>query len=88
MKEKIRAYIKQGIAQEVQFTDDDNIFELGLVNSLFALQLVLFLEKTFSIKINNEDLDIMNFSSINRLNTFTKQKLVKSQPQKKSLSDK
>lgn len=44
---------------------DDNLFESGIVNSLFAVQLVTFLEKTFAIEIGMDDLDIENFKSLN-----------------------
>jgi acyl carrier protein len=67
MKEKINAFVRQRIGDEIVLTDEDNIFELGLVNSLFALQLVMFLENEFSIQVNNEDLDIANFSSLKNL---------------------
>jgi methoxymalonate biosynthesis acyl carrier protein len=47
--------------------DDDNIFKTKAVNSLFAMQLVLFVEKEFGIQVENEDLEISNFESINAL---------------------
>ena len=34
---------------------DSNIFEIGIINSLFAIQLVRFLEKTFDIKFEMDD---------------------------------
>ena len=47
--------------------DDDQIFASGFVNSMFAMQLVLFLEKNFKIAIGNEDLELKNFQSINAM---------------------
>jgi len=44
--------------------DDDDIFALGFVSSVVAIQLVLFLEKEFGVKVENEDLDLDNFRSI------------------------
>jgi len=44
--------------------EDDDIFALGLVNSMFALQLVLFVEQRFGLVIENEDLEIDNFRSV------------------------
>lgn len=49
---------------------DEEIFSSGLVNSLFAIQLVLFLEKEFQIKIENKDLDLKNFMTINAIGQF------------------
>jgi methoxymalonate biosynthesis acyl carrier protein len=44
--------------------DDDDIFALGFISSVVAVQLVLFLEKEFGVKVENEDLDLDNFRSI------------------------
>jgi methoxymalonate biosynthesis acyl carrier protein len=43
---------------------DEDIFALGFVNSLLAMQLVAFVEKEFGIKVEDEDLDLDNFRSI------------------------
>jgi acyl carrier protein len=43
---------------------EEDIFALGFVNSLLAMQLVAFVEKEFGIKVEDEDLDLDNFRSI------------------------
>jgi methoxymalonate biosynthesis acyl carrier protein len=53
---------------------DQDIFALGFVNSLFALQIVLFVEKEFGVHVDNEDLDLGNFRSINALAGFVARK--------------
>lgn len=55
--------------------DDDNIFELGLVNSLFAVQLVNFIEQEFDVIIDNDDLDIQNFRSVSAISALINSKL-------------
>ena len=50
--------------------DDDNLFESGIVNSLFAVQLLTFIEKTFRIEVGVEDLDIDNFKSVDAAARF------------------
>jgi len=50
-----------------KITEETNIFESGFVNSLFAMQLVTFLEKEFDILIDNEELDLENFKNINAI---------------------
>ncbi|MDQ3913979.1 MAG: acyl carrier protein [Actinomycetota bacterium] len=47
--------------------DDDDIFATGFVNSLFALELVTFVEGTFGITIESEDLDLDNFRTVSRI---------------------
>ena len=55
--------------------DDDNIFESGLVNSLFAMQLVSFIEEEFEISIENEELDLDNFKDVNSIAALVSSKL-------------
>ena len=43
---------------------DEDIFALGFVNSLLAMQLVAFVEKEFGIEVADADLDLDNFRSI------------------------
>jgi methoxymalonate biosynthesis acyl carrier protein len=43
---------------------EEDIFALGFVNSLLAMQLVAFVEKEFGIQVADEDLDLDNFRSI------------------------
>lgn len=50
--------------------DDDDLFESGLVNSLFAVQWMTFIEKTFQMEIGVDDLDIQNFKSLNAATAF------------------
>lgn len=50
--------------------DDDNLFESGFVNSLFAVQWMTFIEKTFHLEIGVDDLDIENFKSLNAATAF------------------
>ncbi len=53
---------------------DDHLFESGLVNSLFAVQLMTFLEKKFVIEIGIDDLDMENFKSVNATTAFVMRK--------------
>ncbi len=65
-KTRIRAYLSRAAGDRV-IKDDDDIFAQGFVNSLFAMELVLFVEKEFGIAIGNEDLDIAHFRSVNAI---------------------
>jgi methoxymalonate biosynthesis acyl carrier protein len=50
-----------------ELADEEEIFSLSFVNSLFATQLVLFVEKEFAVTIDDEDLEMENFRSVNSL---------------------
>lgn len=47
---------------------------MGFVNSLFAMKLVTFLEQNFGFQLDNEDLDIANFSTVNRIVSLIEKK--------------
>ncbi|WP_434627444.1 acyl carrier protein [Chromobacterium sp. CV08] len=58
------------LAGQQDLDESVNIFETGLVNSLAVIQLISFLEKNFRIKVEIDDLDLANFSSIQAICGF------------------
>lgn len=73
METKINAYLTRFLPGITLGLDDD-IFSFGFVNSMFALQLVTFLERDFEIEIENEDLELDNFRSIGAMRRFVERK--------------
>jgi acyl carrier protein len=74
---EIREAVRNFIVRSVNLnglSDDDNLFESGIVNSLFAIQLLTFIEKTFDIEVTQDDLDIENFKSIEAAAAFVARK--------------
>src|SRR5262245_17611068 len=69
VKDTIRDFILGSIFVE-NLRDDDDLFESGLVTSLFAVQLMIFIEKTFAIEVGPDDLDIKNFQSVDAASEF------------------
>ena len=53
---------------------EEDIFALGFVNSLLAMQLVAFVEKEFGIQVGDEDLDLDNFRSIRAISSLIDRK--------------
>ncbi len=77
LSEKIREFVKKNLAvyeDDISLNDDDNIFELGYVDSPFAIQLICFLEEEFQISVGDNDLDIDNFTSVKRITEFVNRK--------------
>ena len=60
-KDTIRQFVRRSI-RGAAFEDDTDLFESGIVNSLFAVQLMTFIEKEFRIEVGMEDLDIEHFN--------------------------
>ncbi len=73
-KEKIKIFLSKFFRSH-ELRDDDDIFAMGFVNSLLALQLVNFLQKEFSITVEDEDLDLENFRTINNMDAMLERKL-------------
>lgn len=69
IKSGLRNYILGTINVE-NLDDSDNLFESGIVNSLFAVQLMTYVEKTFEVEVGMDDLDMENFKSIDAITAF------------------
>ncbi len=72
-KQKIKAFLARFFRNH-ELKDDEDIFALGFVNSLLAMQLVQFVEKEFSVSIGDDDLDLDNFRSINSIDALVERK--------------
>lgn len=62
IEDNMNALFEDGVLQ-----DSDNIFEKGFVTSIFAMQLLNFIEKEFDIEVSDEDILISNFSSVDNM---------------------
>lgn len=69
IKDKVRNFVMQYVGEN-SLKDDENMFELGLVNSLFGMQLIRFVEDEFDIAVSNDELDISNFQSIDAITSL------------------
>lgn len=78
-KNRIREFINTHLMKtdrHTDFMDSDNLFELKLVNSLFAMRLLKFLETEFNVRFDEEDLEFSNFSSVDNISHFLEKKKV------------
>lgn len=80
MKESVSS-VKSGIrdfigraSNDRPLADDEDIFAAGFVNSLFAMELVTFVEGTYGITIESEDLDLDNFRTVSRIASLVARK--------------
>ena len=64
--EKIKEFLSRFFKNHDLKANED-IFALGFVNSLLAMQLVAFVEKEFGIAVGDEDLDLDNFRTIDAI---------------------
>ncbi|MEW5983055.1 MAG: acyl carrier protein [Acidobacteriota bacterium] len=69
-RDHIRQFIQGHLVvfdDEAVFSDSDNIFEKGFVNSLFAMQLVTYVQQAFGLELSDDDIDLANFRSIDAM---------------------
>jgi acyl carrier protein len=70
IKNRTRAFLGQFVGTAQLGTDDEDLFARGLVNSLFAMQLIAWVEKSFEVQVEDEDLEITNFNSVSAIARF------------------
>lgn len=76
LKEKIRLFIiKSSYVPEETVKTDTLIFMQGILDSMGFINLINFLEESFSLKVNDNDLIETNFESVDAIAEFVKKKL-------------
>ncbi|RJX36300.1 MAG: acyl carrier protein [Desulfurivibrio sp.] len=74
---QIRSFIFENFlfdADESSLGNDDSFMEQGIIDSTGVLELVEWLEETFSMKVQDEELVPENLDSVNKLTAFISQK--------------
>ncbi len=71
---RIKTFLSRFFRQH-DLQPEEDIFALGFVNSLLAMQLVNFVEKEFGVSIEDEDLDLANFRTLAAIDALVERKL-------------
>jgi acyl carrier protein len=76
LKRELRTFIVDTFlfGQDSNLTDDTSFLEQGIVDSTGVLELVAHLERTYNIKVKDEDLVPDNLDSINAIAGFLETK--------------
>ena len=77
MKEKIKQYIVEEIIEDPGFNlnYDDKIIEESIIDSTEIVKIILFLEDTYDVKIENDEIKLKNFNSVDDICNFIKRKV-------------
>lgn len=75
--QQVREFIVQNFlyGQGRAFNDDDSFLAEGIVDSTGVLQLVAFLEETYGISVEDEDLIPQNLDSVNNVTAYLLRKV-------------
>lgn len=71
---QIRAFIGR-FARIDNLSKNENIFSGGYMNSLFVMQLIAWVESSYEIELEDDDLQLENFSSISAIESFIERKM-------------
>jgi acyl carrier protein len=80
VKEKIISYIKENFIagrSEQELKTNESLIENGIIDSTGVLELVTYIEETYSIEIADEELIPENLDSIENIVAFLKTKGIK-----------
>ena len=71
----VRDFLSETHPDEVSIIQDDtNLFEIGILNSLLIVSMVVFLEDSFDCFLDHEDLTEENFNSLAAISHLISQK--------------
>ena len=73
IKKKIKVFIIENFLlgdSSNNLNDEDSFFEKGIIDSTGVLELVSFVEKSFNVKFEDEELIPDNLDSINKVSDF------------------
>ena len=73
IKPQLRKFLVRSLGNR-RLADDDDIFEVGGATSLFAMELVMFIEERFRIPLDDADLERDNFRSISAMASLVDRK--------------
>lgn len=73
LRDELRAYLRK-LSGATSIADDDELFARGLLNSLYALQIVQFVESRFGLALADEDLALENFHTIEAIARLIEQR--------------
>jgi methoxymalonate biosynthesis acyl carrier protein len=73
IKQQVRDFVSRFFRGHA-LGDGEDMFSTGFVNSMFAMQLVQFVETTFGITVESDDMEIDNFRSIDAIVALVERK--------------
>ncbi|HEY4690053.1 MAG TPA: acyl carrier protein [Anaerolineae bacterium] len=80
---EIETQIRDYIAQNMLFSDngfgysdEDSFLQEGIIDSVGVMELVLFVEQTFGVDVDDQEITPDNFDSVSKLAHYVRRKSV------------
>jgi acyl carrier protein len=77
MKKTIRHYIMENLLfteDDSALQDDDSFLDGGIIDSTGVMEIIMFIEETFGIKVNDDEMLPANLDSVDNLAAFVQRK--------------
>ena len=76
IKVQLKEFFKENFMVEFngEISDSDSFLENGIIDSTGVLELVLFLEESFEIKVEDDDIIPENLDSMDNIEAYIKSK--------------
>lgn len=74
-KQIIRDFLMTLVGKDVKFGDDDSLLTNQLIDSLNVANLIVFLQETFKVTFENDDLTPENLDTVNAISGFLERQL-------------
>jgi acyl carrier protein len=76
-KELVKNFIVDNFlfGDEEKIKDDTDFFRSGIIDSTGIIELVGFIESSFPLKVEDEELVVNNFSTLNNVSAYLDRKL-------------
>lgn len=77
ISEKINKFIRNRfeIGDDPDFTNDVHLFNEGFVDSFGAVEIIHFVEETFSIEITQKDITLFPMNTVNEITAVVESKI-------------
>ncbi len=79
IRNKVHSYIRDSFLfgdDSVVLGEEESLFDRGIIDSTGVLELVSYIEKTFNLKVEDEELVPDNLDSLKRIRDFVQRKIV------------
>lgn len=77
IKEQVRHFFEDNFMAEFEedFSDTDSFLENGIIDSTGVLELIMFIEENFNVKVEDDEVIPENLDSFQSIDLFIKRKL-------------
>ncbi len=75
MTDRLRQLLQEVVDEKLSIGTDDNLFKLGILDSVLLIQLVTRLESQFGISVADREMVPDNFLSLDRIRLYLAQKM-------------